>query len=86
MVGATEGGEASSPPPHSTTMGPTTPYFFPVSLPNPVQSFRANKYIKIFSGDQFCQTWFTSPLFKDLLSASSGSIMKLQPSFCFLLV
>ena len=36
MVGATEGGEASSPPPHSTTLGPTTPYFFPISLPNPV--------------------------------------------------
>jgi hypothetical protein len=29
-------GEASSPPPHTTTVSPTTPYFFPVSLPNPV--------------------------------------------------
>jgi len=30
-------GEASSPPPHSTTVSPNSPYFFPVSLPNPVE-------------------------------------------------
>jgi hypothetical protein len=29
-------GEASSLPPHSTTVSPTSPYFFPVSLPNPI--------------------------------------------------
>jgi len=30
-------GEVTSPPPHSTTMSPTSPSFFPVSLPNPVE-------------------------------------------------
>jgi len=45
-------GEASSPPPHSTTVSPNAPYVFPVSLPNPV------------CGDNLCSTYSNEVMIK----------------------
>jgi len=40
MVGATEGERLVPPPPHSTTVGPTSPYFFPRFIAQPCIKMR----------------------------------------------